>query len=58
MPKGSAPAKAGLGASLVEALAGQLGARVRLADADPGTVVSIVRDARERPSDTGTANRA
>jgi two-component system, sensor histidine kinase PdtaS len=42
MPTGSAPVKAGLGTSIVEALAHQLGARVKVAAARPGTVVSIV----------------
>ncbi len=46
MPTGSAPAKAGLGTSIVEALAHQLGARVTIAAASPGTVVSIVHDER------------
>ena len=43
MPRGKAPAKAGLGTSIVEALAKQLGASVDLADTHPGTKVSIVR---------------
>jgi two-component sensor histidine kinase len=42
MPTGSEPAKPGLGTSIVEALARQLGARVEIAAARPGTVVSIV----------------
>ncbi len=46
MPRGSQPAKAGLGTSIVEALAKQLHARVSVADANPGTVVSIVHDER------------
>jgi len=41
MPKG-APAKAGLGTTIVEALAKQLHARVQVTDANPGTTVSIV----------------
>jgi two-component system, sensor histidine kinase PdtaS len=44
MPTGSAPAKSGLGTSIVEALAHQLGARVQVTPADPGIVVSIVHD--------------
>ena len=43
MPKGTVPAKAGLGTSIVEALAKQLGASVDQADTRPGTKVSIVR---------------
>jgi two-component sensor histidine kinase len=42
MPKGSSAPKAGLGTSIVQALAKQLDAQVRLTDADPGTCVSIV----------------
>jgi two-component sensor histidine kinase len=38
---GASPAKAGLGTSIVEALAKQLGAMVRVTDAGPGTVVSV-----------------
>jgi two-component sensor histidine kinase len=44
MPRGSVPAKAGLGTSIVEALAKQLGAKVSVADASPGTNVSIVHE--------------
>jgi len=40
--KGSEPAVAGLGTSIVEALAKQLQAKVNLADANPGTTVSVV----------------
>jgi two-component system, sensor histidine kinase PdtaS len=42
MPTGSAAAKAGLGTSIVEALARQLSARVQVVDLGPGTRVSIV----------------
>ncbi len=42
MPKDAANAKAGLGTSIVEALANQLRAVVQVADARPGTTVSIV----------------
>jgi two-component sensor histidine kinase len=45
MPGGVAPTKAGLGTSIVEALAKQLGATVHLADAHPGASVSIVHKA-------------
>jgi two-component sensor histidine kinase len=41
MPHGSEPAVAGLGTSIVEALAKQLGATVSVVDANPGTRVSI-----------------
>jgi two-component system, sensor histidine kinase PdtaS len=42
MPLGPKPAKAGLGTSIVEALAKQLGAEVQVTAAKPGTAVSIV----------------
>jgi two-component sensor histidine kinase len=42
MPRGGEPATAGLGTSIVEALAKQLGATVTVADANPGVRVSIV----------------
>jgi two-component sensor histidine kinase len=44
MPHADAPAKAGLGTSIVEALARQVSARVQVTDADPGTRVSIVHE--------------
>ena len=44
MPTGREPAKSGLGSSIVEALARQLGARVQVASRDPGTLVSIIHD--------------
>ena len=40
--RGSTPAKAGLGTSIVEALAKQLGAKVGSAENHPGTIVSVV----------------
>ncbi len=42
MPSGSVPAKAGLGTSIVDALARQLDATVSVTGANPGTRVSIV----------------
>lgn len=45
MPSGPAPAKVGLGTSIVEALAKQLGANVSVADDNPGTRVSVVHHA-------------
>jgi len=45
MPTGAVPAKAGLGTSIVQALASQLGADVSVADGGPGTKVSIVHSA-------------
>ncbi len=45
MSKGTTPAKAGLGTSIVEALAKQVGAKVEVSNAHPGTLVSIVRQA-------------
>lgn len=45
MPTGLAPAKAGLGTSIVQALAKQLGAVVRVSDAHPGTIIALVHEA-------------
>jgi len=45
MPSGHAPAKAGLGTSIVQALAKQLGAVVNVAAAHPGTNISVVHKA-------------
>ena len=42
MPEDPASATPGLGTSIVEALARQLRARVQVADAKPGTDVSII----------------
>ena len=42
MPKRPGASKAGLGTTIVEALAKQLHARVQVDDANPGTVVSVV----------------
>ncbi len=42
MPKDEESAKPGLGTSIVEALANQLRARVQVAQAHPGTTVSLV----------------
>jgi len=42
MPRGAAEAKPGLGTGIVEALARQLNARVQVADANPGTDVSVI----------------
>lgn len=42
VPAGSAPAKAGLGTSIIEALAKQLNAKVTLASNAPGTTVPVV----------------
>jgi two-component sensor histidine kinase len=42
MPKGAASASPGLGTSIVAALASQLRARVQVADAHPGTTVSLI----------------
>ena len=44
MPTGPVKATAGLGTSIVEALARQLNARVRVSDHRPGTTVSIVHN--------------
>jgi len=45
--KGPEPAHIGLGTAIVEALAKQLHATVQVADADPGTCVSIVHQGAE-----------
>jgi len=42
MPTGAVPAKAGLGTSIVQALAKQVGAQIHVADTKPGTRVSLV----------------
>ena len=42
-------AKAGLGTSIVQALAKQLGARITVDDVEPGTAVSVTHDARAAP---------
>jgi two-component sensor histidine kinase len=44
MPQGGSTAKAGLGTSIVQALAKQVGATVDVSDADPGTKVAIVHE--------------
>ncbi len=41
IPRGSTPARAGLGTSIVEALAKQLGAKVVVAEGRPGTTVTV-----------------
>ena len=43
MPTTAEDAKAGLGTSIVKALAGQLGAEITVEGADPGTVVTLSR---------------
>jgi two-component sensor histidine kinase len=48
MAKGPLPAKAGLGTSIVEALAKQLDAKITVAAGNPGTIVSVVH--RSPPS--------
>jgi two-component sensor histidine kinase len=42
MPPNSEPAKPGLGTSIVQSLAKQLSAKINVADANPGTKVSVV----------------
>jgi two-component sensor histidine kinase len=44
MPRDVASTTPGLGTSIVEALAKQLHARVQVADARPGTIVSIIHN--------------
>jgi two-component sensor histidine kinase len=48
MPQGPAPAKAGLGTSIVQALAKQVGAAVEVSDTAPGTRISIVHQGQPR----------
>ena len=43
MPKAEPHATPGLGTSIVQALANQLGAQITVADADPGTRISVAR---------------
>jgi len=45
MPTGATPAKAGLGTSIVQALAKQLGAVVEVTNTNPGTRISVVHAA-------------
>ncbi|MDB5444167.1 MAG: histidine kinase [Phenylobacterium sp.] len=45
MPTGGLPAKAGLGTSIVQALAKQLGADVTVTDTHPGTNISVMKKA-------------
>jgi two-component sensor histidine kinase len=45
MATGASRARAGLGTSIVEALANQLGATVSVAAGDPGTIISVVHRA-------------
>jgi two-component sensor histidine kinase len=51
IPVEPSSAKPGLGSSIIEALAKQLGASVEIADAAPGTAVSIVGFGQRRASD-------
>ena len=56
MGVGGKGAPAGLGTSLVEALAKQLRAEVRITRAKPGTAVSIVHAQTADPSNDAKAN--
>jgi len=49
MPADPESAKAGLGTGIIEALAAQLDARVQVAGANPGTIVSIIHSAGAQP---------
>lgn len=54
MPKDAASATPGLGTSIVEALANQLDARVSVAEAHPGTIISVAHtEAADIGTDTG-----
>jgi two-component sensor histidine kinase len=56
MPTGVLPAKAGLGTSIVQALAKQLGAAITVTDAQPGTRIAIgYRDASVAAEAAATA---
>jgi two-component sensor histidine kinase len=55
MPGTPKDARAGLGTSLVEALANQLQAGVHVTDANPGTAVSIVHTEADIDSVEGSA---
>jgi two-component sensor histidine kinase len=44
MPKGADKAKPGLGTGIIEALAKQLGGRIRVSDTSPGTSFTLVHD--------------
>jgi len=50
MATGTAPAKAGLGTSIIQALANQLGAEISVANTDPGTSISVVHRAASSAS--------
>lgn len=58
MPKDEASRTPGLGTSIVDALANQLGARVQMADAHPGTVVSVVHTEIAAVEDEDEADEA
>jgi len=60
MPKDAAAAKPGLGTSIVQALTAQLHAVVNIADANPGTAISVAHAqiAAVRATGTGAADRA
>ncbi|WP_324134734.1 sensor histidine kinase [Bosea sp. (in: a-proteobacteria)] len=53
MPTAAEDAKAGLGTSIVKALAGQLGAEIAVTEAQPGTIVTLIHvadvDSRGQP---------
>jgi two-component sensor histidine kinase len=49
MPENAVDAGAGLGSGIITALAAQLGAIIAVTTANPGTVVSIRRDAKDDP---------
>jgi two-component sensor histidine kinase len=55
MATGTAPAKGGLGTSIVQALAKQLGAEDRVTNTDPGTSISLVRLSRTSGAEPATA---
>jgi two-component sensor histidine kinase len=52
MPSGDAPAKAGLGTSIVQSLAKQVGATVEVSDNDPGTKVSVIHSGQDEGGQT------
>jgi two-component sensor histidine kinase len=58
MPLGQTTVKAGLGTSIVEALAHQLQAKVTVADRKPGTMVSVIHSRIAAVEDAGFVGRA
>jgi len=62
MPKDAASATSGLGTNIVQALASQLRARIEIADAKPGTTVSVIHKpiaaVEDEPAEESAAQKA